>query len=264
MKENHIPSDIEIKKIKSQLKSIDNFIINFKKTFTEKFQEQYDEIYKHNERAIQLNADSTIKPVELIYLLVFGESKYNDNINNKVDYNKNKNLLKNILFNYFGVSNSTNILRIVLKMFNGLLSTINDTFEEIWIYSSINGMVFDDIITKDEIERIMRLISAFMWESEHKIPELSALDKIIAGTIYNKEIKNLNQDTLKRFYFNDVYELKNNVKMFELNDMFFGETNSIMRMYNNIFNFIFGDIIGEYYIINNTFRTIVHKQEMKK
>ena len=72
-------------------------------------------------------------------------------------------------------------------------------------------------------------------------------------------IKTLKKDTLKRYYFYEVYEIKNSFKYFSINDMFFGETNSIMRLYNNIMDFIFKDFVFIYNTIESNLSEIIKK-----
>ena len=69
----------------------------------------------------------------------------------------------------------------------------------------------------------------------------------------------LNKDTLKRYYFNNVYELKNSIKLFDDEKMVFGETNNIMRYFNKLFDYVFGDIICIYYTANNHFKVLTNE-----
>lgn|SRR5574344_1004913 len=240
-------------KLVNALKDIDNEIDKYKTHFYNEFEKEWNELAKETGKKEVLDSNfSSFQPLDLISILMFGETKYNENIIKKIDYNKNKSSFKNMLLNLYGVYNSLNLITYIIRDFDDFLIKISSIIELIWSDESFD----DKIITKDEVCRLYELINAYTWESNHIRSDCTTLKNLIEIINNHPDIPHLNKDTFKRYYFNDVYELKNSVKIFDTDKMYFGETNNIMNHFNKIFDFAFGDIICIYYTLNNQFKVL--------
>lgn len=238
------------------LRDINQNIRNFKSNYVTKFNEKLDSIFKeyNTQDSIQYHTNIT----ELVTLLVFGETNYNDNIMKKVDYNKNRNVLKNVLLNLFGIKGTLELVTWNIRYFDDFLDEVTNQFEILY-GRSINEINDNEYLTNDELISFYDILNALRWESSHYTFDCGTLKSILRAMVDTEKplnIKNLTKDTLKRYYFCDVYELKNNVKIFDTKNMFFGATNTIMRMFNRIFNYSFGDIIGIYQILYTNFKYV--------
>ena len=82
---------------------INDLLDRFKEKFPAKFQKKWKELIKEYNKENAVNSCGSFQPEDLVSILMFGESKYSENITGKVDYNKNKNTFKQLIFNLFGI-----------------------------------------------------------------------------------------------------------------------------------------------------------------
>ena len=75
--------------------------------------------------------------------------------------------------------------------------------------------------------------------------------------ISSRPLSKVKRDSLKRYFFNHVYDLKNNVKIFDKDNMIFGETNLIMTFFDHICDYIFGDFITTYNVLDTLFKSFI-------
>ena len=237
---------------------INDLLDRFKEKFPSKFQKKWDELIKEYNKENAVNSCGSFQPEDLVSILMFGESKYSENITGKVDYNKNKNTFKQLILNLFGIKGSISLIRFIICDFDETIGEINDKFSDFWRSSS--KVPNDDIfITKDEIEHLYEMLDGFSWESTHNRSLCTTLVHIMDTINVHTNTPHLNKDTLKRYYFNNVYELKNSIKLFDDEKMVFGETNNVMRYFNKLFDYVFGDIICIYYTTNNHFKVLTNE-----
>ena len=222
---------------------------------------------------IERNIDS--KPFDdndiftIMKTLVFGVDK--ESTIKKVDLVKNKNLMKLFFLNLPNIYSSVSFIKDIFVQIDEFIWTIDKTlFDKIYKPSKDDNKEFS-ILNEKEIVRFMNIIESYSNECTFIRSSLSSLKDIVYNTaiIDNRStddiisnfgsIKTLKKDTLKRYYFYEVYEIKNSFKYFSLNDMFFGETNSIMRLYNNIMDFIFKDFVFIYNTIETNLNEIIKK-----
>ena len=164
----------------------------------------------------------------MIEELIFGIESKSDNTFNtaKVDYSKNKNLIKSIILNHIYDPGAVLLQDIYIDNSNdAILTTFIDIVENIsWNASHIRSLTTN----------LKKLVRNSKEKTENNID-------------INKFMK---QDSLKRYYFHHVYDLKNKVKIFDTKNMIFGETNNIMYNFDKIMDFIFEEFSGMYILIN--------------
>ena len=252
-------SKYSFKETKSIIQGINKDIDTYKKNLIyHEISKIYDKIIDFSKSngengSITLNYKEQV--LDIIGILLFGETKYNDNIIKKVDFSKNKHIIKLMFLNNIGVLYSVQFMCEILSNFYNFMEGVKDSFDKL----HSNGVSNDalSIITNDEIIAISDLINDYLSEIADVRSQASNLVFYIHHNLKDhKEYDHLNKDTLKRYYFNDTYDLKNQVKIFETERMFFGQTNHIMRIYNKIFNFVFGDFICIFYTLNNQFKVL--------
>lgn len=236
---------VEIKKI------IQNMIDTFPSEFNNKIWK------KTNIDDVQF---SSIEPLELTMFLLFGINK-NDTSIKKIDYNKNKNLLKNII-------RSTGTFNDSIIFVSQLIKLLDDNFskiDELFVYLDpdfIDKTNPENLILDDEDYFRLKDIHQSFYEEisgyRNKAFTLTTLAKNANRIMENPKInKYLKTDTLKRYYFSHVYDLKNNVMVFDKHLMLFGEIDNLMRNFDSIFNFLFGDFICIYQTILNQVTNVI-------
>ena len=200
----------------------------------------------------------------------------------KLDCNKNKNLVKQILLNVPNMRNSVNLLSCIISQleeflnyianeFNNILTKYKNTKTDIsydkWLTDNYN-------LTCREYEKLSYMFCSYAWECTHIHSYCIELRSLIDNSGYltpdnlfltNNEKNDINhckKDTLKRYYFSDTYEIKNNIRYFDMKTMIFGETNTILRLYNIVTNFLFKDFLFMYRVIKTNIETL--SQNCKK
>lgn len=206
----------------------------------------------------------------------------------KVDCNKNKNLIKQILLNVPNMRDSVNLLSEIIAQLEEFLNFIANSFNKInedyyknkatSISNSDEVISFEKHIndynlTVSEYEKLSRMLYSYAWECTHIRSYCSELRSLIDNSgclaatskllsnINPSDIKNCKKDTLKRYYFTDTYEIKNNIRYFDMNSMIFGETNTIMRLYNIITDFLFKDFLFMYSVIKTNITVLSQKSK---
>ena len=195
---------------------------------------------------------SSIDLIDVFVMLMFGESKYDENITKKIDFNKNKNLIKNSILS-MGFENSIIILRETSHFVEDFLSKFSDKFK------TLNNSDFDDpdsYLTEDEVKRLDEFIFDQSWLATHCNSNIISMSTMY-GNISSRPLSKIKRDSLKRYFFNHVYDLKNNVKIFDKDNMIFGETNLIMTFFDNICDYIFGDFITTYNVLDTLFKSFI-------
>ena len=195
---------------------------------------------------------SSIDLIDIFVMLMFGESKYDENITKKIDFNKNKNFIKNNILS-LGFDNSIIILRETVHFAEDFMTEFTDTFK------TLLNSNFDDpnsILTEDETKRLDEFIFALSWMATHCNSNIISMSTLYRN-ITTRPLNKLKRDSLKRYYFNHVYDLKNNVKIFNKENMFFGETNMIMSLFDSVCDYIFGDFITTYNVLDTLIKSFI-------
>ena len=195
---------------------------------------------------------SSIDLIDVFVMLMFGESKYDENITKKIDFNKNKNLIKNSILS-MGFENSIIILRETSHFTEDFLSKFSDKFK------TLNNSDFNDpdsYLTEDEVKRLDEFIFDQSWLATHCNSNIVSMSTMYRN-ISSRPLSKVKRDSLKRYFFNHVYDLKNNVKIFDKDNMFFGETNLIMTFFDYICDYIFGDFITTYNVLDTLFKSFI-------
>ena len=198
------------------------------------------------------DAYSSIDLMDVFVTLMFGESKYDENITKKIDFNKNKNLIKNSILS-MGFDKSIIILRETLYFVEDFLSKFSDKFK------TLNNSDFNDpdsCLTEDEVKRLDEFIFDQSWLATHCNSNIISMSTLYRN-ISTRPLSKIKRDSLKRYFFNHVYDLKNNVKIFDKDNMFFGETNLIMTFFDYICDYIFGDFITTYNVLDTLFKSFI-------
>lgn len=194
---------------------------------------------------------SSVDIIDVYVMLMFGESKYDENITKKIDFNKNKNLIKNSILT-MGFKESIEILRETVRIADEFVSNFADKFKTLMRSDFSNP---DSILTEDEVDRLYDYIFGLSWMATHAASNVTTMSTMYHN-IYNHPINKLKRDSLKRYYFNHVYDLKNNVKIFDKEQMFFGETNAIMSLFDSVCDYIFGDFITTFNSLDTLFKSM--------
>lgn len=195
---------------------------------------------------------SSIDLIDVYVMLMFGESKYDENITKKIDFNKNKNLIKSSILS-MGFDKAITILRETLNFTEDFMTKFSDKFRSL-LNSNFNDP--DAILTEDEVKRIDEFIFSLSWLSTHSISNMTSMSTLYHN-ISSHPLNKVKRDSLKRYYFNHVYDLKNNVKIFDKEQMFFGETNTIMTLFDYICDYIFGDFITTYNSLDTLIKSML-------
>lgn len=187
--------------------------------------------------------------------LLFGVDENSYDKNKKIYLNKYKNLVKTILWHKIVVAKSDAL---------GLLSELVILIEEFTNHIAteynniIRAYIHDDGYL--ELDDISDLFFSFAWDSTHMRNEMSVLKTLAYNYIFNPTtIKLCKKDSLKRYYFNHVYGLKNNIKIFDEEKLPFGATNQIMKKYDNIIEYVFTDFIAAYQSITTILSNLKDK-----
>ncbi len=180
--------------------------------------------------------------------LIFGvKSKSDDSsFNTAVDYSKNKNLIKTIILNHIHEPNTIDVLKDIITTIEEYCNYVFSLLQDIYIDNS-NNYIFNTFI--DIVENVS-------WNASHIRSLTVNLKKLIRNSNekaqnYVDVAKYMKQDSLKKYYFHHVYDLKNKVKIFETKNMIFGETNNIMYNFDKIMDFILEEFSGMYILINS-------------
>lgn len=249
----------DFKKTYNIISEILSSLNSFEHKFITNLDKEWDNIiHKYNVSQETIDGfGTTYTPVNIIHALLFGDYAGESmiTVSRKVDYNKNKNVLKQLLFNTFGISGAADIVTFTIREFDELLGDVFSKFELLY-QAGVDEK--ENLITSDEVSRLYDMIAAFSFESGHNRFDSSTIKTFVSSLEKHTNIPNLAKDTLKRYYFNDVYELKNNLRIFETNNMFYGETNNIMRFFNRLYNYAFGDIICIYYTLRTIFDNFIN------
>lgn len=190
--------------------------------------------------------------------LIFGIDGKGDASNiTKVDFSKNKNLIKTIILNNLYKPNTLDTLTDIVMTLESFTYNIFCLFQHFVDFNDDENthlLVYSDII--DNIS----------WSMANTRINISNLKKILRDVKSNDKVpKYMKQDTMKRYYFHHVYDLKNKVKIFDNTTMIFGETNFIMCMLDNIIDSIFIEFSSKFlFIYTNANEYLKNIQNSKK
>jgi hypothetical protein len=197
----------------------------------------------------------------MIEELIFGIESKSDNTFNtaKVDYSKNKNLIKSIILNHIYDPGAIDTIKDIITAIEEYCNHVFTLLQDIYIDNS-NDAILTTFI--DIVENIS-------WNASHIRSLTTNLKKLVRNskekTENNIDInKFMKQDSLKRYYFHHVYDLKNQVKVFDTKNMIFGETNNIMYNFDKIMDFIFEEFSGMYILINTNAKAYLKHLQINK
>lgn len=227
----------------------------------EKFIPYVESLAKENDQLFILFSENDV--FNIMKVLLFGVDE-NTSIK-KVDLVKNKNLLKKVFLNLSNFYNSLIFLKDIFVQIDEFIWFI-DKFYYDEIYKNSKEM---SLLNEIEISRFMNVLDSFKDETSYIRSSLSSLKEIVHNSCVinsmneldfqdrHDKIKKLKKESLKRYYFYDIYDIKDGIKHFYTDDMFFGESNNIMHMYNHIIDFMFKDFCSIYNTIENNLNTII-------
>ena len=184
-------------------------------------------------------------------LLMYGRISNKVSLSKKMDYKRNKSLLKSILLNNTKSFRETvDILEVFIKFIETSLYDLHMNISTLHLDTNLK------MLTYDEFLRITTLIETYYEEAFSTLKTVRNLSNLVTGLDQLNNIPNVQKDVLRRFYFNDVYSLKNNVRIFDKDNMIFGETNHIMHLFNTVFDYVFGSYIYVYKTIETIFENL--------
>lgn len=229
-------------------------IINTINAFKSSFSKEFDTCM--NDTGFTFNNKESVK--DLVILLFFGEKEDSSMCSNKLDFNKNKSLLKTCLLNEFGINSTVRILKKLTIIVNDFFLELSGKFDEVH-----NISVRNNTYKEHDICKIQDMIDSFLFDSTNIREKASNLiyttDNIVQDQLLCAKITECKSDSLKKYYFTHVYDLKNNIKIFDKDTMVYGEINNIMRIFDNIFNFLFGDIVFMFNTVDTLFKSFTVK-----
>lgn len=184
----------------------------------------------------------------MIEELIFGIESKSDNLFNtaKVDYSKNKNLIKTIILNNIYNPGAIDVIKDIIVLLEEYTTFVLNTVQDIYTDTVKNSLVLTFI----------NIVENISWTTSH-IRSITTNFKTLLryareDTEDNVDVaKYMKADSLKRYYFHHVYDLKNKVKVFQTEHMMFGEVNNIMYNFDKIMDFIFEEFSGMYILINS-------------
>lgn len=227
----------------------------------EKFIPYVENLAKENDQLYILFSENDV--FNIMKVLLFGVDE-NTSIK-KVDLVKNKNLLKKVFLNLSNFYNSLIFLKDIFVQIDEFIWFI-DKFYYDEIYKNSKEMT---LLNEIEISRFMNVLDSFKDETSYIRSSLSSLKEIVHNSCVinsmneldfqdrHDKIKKLKKESLKRYYFYDIYDIKDGIKHFYTDDMFFGESNNIMHMYNHIIDFMFKDFCSIYNTIELNLNEII-------
>ena len=183
----------------------------------------------------------------------------------KMSIIKNRNVIKQLFLNTPSLKNSINVFQDIVKQLEEFINYISAEFEK---YPTLvkNNSKYE--LNDVEYNKLKCMFFSYSWECTHirsycsDIKQLLDNSSCLATTkpesfqIEPNSITHCKKDTMKRYYFIDTYEIKNNIRYFDMSTMIFGETNTIMRMYNKITDFLFKDFMFMYNVIKTHFMVL--------
>jgi hypothetical protein len=204
--------------------------------------------------------------VFIIKELIFGVDE--NQPTRKVEINKNRNMIKQTFLNVSNFRDTINVYHDIISQLEEFLNYVYNKFADGYSSCETSGK---SKLSKEEFDKLKTILWSYGWESTSIRSYCSDLKNLIDNSsclantrsdffkIKPDSVKTCKKDTLKRYYFTDTYELKNNIKYFDMNNMIFGETNTIMRMYNKISDFLFKDFMFMYNVIKTNIQVLYSK-----
>ena len=175
--------------------------------------------------------------------LIFGVDDVSYDKNKKTHLNKYKNLVKTILWNkiiadqYNGLGFLNELVILIEEFSNNVANTFHDFIPEF----------LNNISVYEQIEHISDLLFSYAWDTTHIRNQMSVLRQLSKHYIFDVAPNSVcKKDSLKRYYFNHVYGLKNSVKVFDENNLPFGATNQIMKIFDEIIEYVFTEFVATY------------------
>lgn len=230
------------------------------KTSLEMFQKKFISFLDETYDECELNKDNKENICEIILSLMFGEYLIsNHEVKNltKLNNTKNKNLIKLYLLNNTDFYNSCIFLYKIMQNISDFLSELsislyekqNDDFNNIFKNTSEEIKKYSS-----EYNRFVRIVDCYSSESM-SISTKAHLNKLetynLKELLGNEPITYFKQDSLRKYYFTNVYILKNNVKIFNKENMLFGEINQIMKQYEEVIEYILMNFVCVYSVLYN-------------
>lgn len=195
---------------------------------------------------------------DFVYFHIYGDTPaYNNNIS-KVDFVKDCRTFQITITDVVDLRRSVKYLRHYIRRFDEFIEDFLDVFKK---YAENNNYITENA-NENIFERIELMIDSFLTDNSYCFNVISNLVCIL-NRYYEENLDSIGEklkfvkyDTLKRYYFTHTYSLKNSVKMFNKESMFFGEINNIMKQYNFIYNYVFGTLICDIQTIKTLFESI--------
>jgi len=231
-------------------KEIYNDILLKSKNLKTKFNSFFKNKLKENNLNNSVIDDNIIN---MINSLLFGFDS--SNRISKNDFHKQYNLLKQIFLKLPNIDNTLSLMKDIIYQLDEYINYITTTFGKLEFEFEKDRKMNDCVFIK-----MRDMLNYYTWYSMHIRSDIMTLKTLVRNSGWirldkpielteTKDIGLAKPDTLKRFYFEHVYDLKNSVKLIDETQMIFGETNTIMQLFNKIFEYIFKNFICVYNII---------------
>lgn len=224
---------------KKELKKLYNSALAIRKEFPKYFSKILKK-YNVSFSTIGMNDEY----ISMCQELIFGIDDVSYDKNKKTNINKTKNLIKTTLWNKIIIDNFSglSVLSELVVLLEEFSNHVAETFD-----FSLGKLKELDSNKQIEIQHIINLFYSYAWDTTHVRSSVTTLKTLIHNAMDDEYTITLSKkDSLKRYYFNHVYDLKNNVKAFDDNKMVFGGTNQIMKKYDELISFIFSDFVAIY------------------
>ena len=116
---------------------------------------------KSIEKDLDMSVDtSTVSIEDLLVLLMFGENDELKSCSSKLDFNKNKTLLKVCLLNGMGLNTSTRFLKKLVVLCNDFFMEISQMFDCL-------ANIQKSDLKQESFIRLQNLLDSFLYESTH-------------------------------------------------------------------------------------------------
>ena len=238
--EVYTPTEFEVK-----LRSTKDSIFCLLNDMTNNFDEIYTNIVNTENKGKSSTIDAQLI---LAKKLIFGiKEETFTGLSSIPDHNKTKSLFNLMIRDYISFSNSARHLNSLASFFDEYITKI---------YEIVQKNLFDDNFYKNAREediRFVDMINSFSQDMTYISGVASRLSYMISQCerceAKQELITHYLIDSYKPSYFRHTIQLKNDVGLFYSKNMIYGETNNLMRMYDTVFNFIFGEFIGIYHTL---------------
>lgn len=176
-----------------------------------------------------LNDNKTLKSLlqnkedEVHYFIVNYLKLLDENaLDAKIRHYDIKDILIRMLLSHTNILQTVTFYSEFIVFVDNYFSNIKDSVSKVISNSSIK-------FTETEINKLEIFLYSFSQTNISIESDSFILKDLLRAEVQFQVLPNIKKDTLRKFYFNHVYALKNDIKIFDTNSMIYGETNNIMH-----------------------------------